>query len=257
MFKKLNYRNLWIVIFVAIFALGMAGGILVNPIIVGKTIYRSSELIDFKDNAMTFATDNEDDIGASGANRPKSMYLGTSLIAASTITTGGVGAVAQNPAATVVEYGADPAIHHTIITLAEDSLTIDGATGVGFGGQKFYDFPEGRILILGTTVDLTFDLTACDLDDADGGDFALGTVVVSDADLGDATDVDLCPSTSVDPLSDGFTGALAASAHFDGTGTAKDLCLNGLIDDADIGAAGEDILVSGTITVTWINLGDF
>ena len=40
----------------------------------------------------------------------------------------------------------------------------------------------------------------------------------------------------------------------DGTATAKDLYLNVLVDDAD--QAGGTLTITGTISITWINLGD-
>ena len=45
--------------------------------------------------------------------------------------------------------------------------------------------------------------------------------------------------------------------YHDGHTTAIDLYMNFEIDDADITTGGADaITVSGTVTVTWINLGD-
>ena len=155
---------------------------------------------------------------------------------------------------TASERGVDP-FHYTVLTLASLSVSVVGATGIGFGGTKIYDFPVGIIHVLGVTVNITYDTSGCDLDDADGGDFGCGTTAPDDATI-TGTDVDLCPSTSVDPLSGGGTAYLAANALFDGHSTAKDMYFNQLIDDADIGAT-EALLVNGTIIVTWVQLGDY
>jgi hypothetical protein len=178
-----------------------------------------------------------------------------------TLTTAqGVGTANAAANVTAVEHGAADVIHKTVLTLAATPVSVVGAAGVGFGGVKCYDFPEGRILVLGSVADLTIDVSGDDISDTGSGDIGLGTVIVADADLGDATDVDLGPSTALtDPFVAGIGDAqvaLAASAQFDGTATAKDANLNVLIDDADI-AGTEVALFSGTWTLTWINLGDY
>lgn len=163
---------------------------------------------------------------------------------------------------TAVERG-DGVIHQTVITMADLPVTVGNTTGISFGGTKIYDFPVGRILILGATCDgIAFDLTddgnVTPLEATDGGDIAVGTTAPTDGSL-TLTDVDIIPSTSIDPISGGVDGAaLAASAHFDGTATAKDAFFNIIIDDADVADGASDvILVSGTVTITWINLGDY
>ena len=151
----------------------------------------------------------------------------------------------------------------TVLTLVDVPVTVGNTTGVSFGGTKVYDFPAGRILILGATLAaLSFDLTdagnATPIDAADGGDVAFGTTPPTDGTL-TGTDVDIIPSTSIDPISGGITGvALAASAQFDGTTTAKDINVNIIIDDADVGDGASDVLlVNGVLTVHWVNLGDY
>jgi len=171
-------------------------------------------------------------------------------------TTYGIGAAAGG--VSVVEYG-DAVIHQTVITASDlPVVMIEGGTGTnGVGSVKIYDFPEGRILIEGVTVDsftTTVDTNA--LDDADGGDYAFGTVAASGASGLSSTEVDIAPSASIDPITNVVSTALAASAQFDGTTTAKDLYLNMEVDDADI-AAGCTNTVDFAITITWKNLGDY
>jgi hypothetical protein len=152
-------------------------------------------------------------------------------------------------------------VNKLILTLTNLPVTVANTTGASFGGVKLFDFPKGRLLILGSTADLDFNWAGTDIAAAGSGDFALGTTISADATLG-GTDVDLLPSSAMtDPFVAGVgrgVGALAASAQFDGTGTAKDANLNIIIDDADVSDAATDVvLVSGTITIVWGNLGDY
>lgn len=154
-------------------------------------------------------------------------------------------------------------VRKTVLTLDDVSVTVGNTTGVSFGGTKIYDFPAGRILILGVTIDdVTFDLTdagnVTPIAGTHGGDIAIGTTAPTDGTLTNE-DVNLLPSTSIDPISGGVGGAaLAASAQIDGTTTALDAFFNILIDDADVADGASDVLlVNGTVTIHWINLGDY
>jgi len=147
-------------------------------------------------------------------------------------------------------------INHTVLTLTDTPVIVVGASGVGFGGVKIYDWPEGAIQVLGVTVDSLIVTVGTGLDAADGGDWSFGTAIVSDADLTDATDVDLCPITSADPIAGTNSAQLAANAIFDGTTTAKDCNFNMIVDDADISGTVTNT-IDATVTIHWINLGDY
>lgn len=170
--------------------------------------------------------------------------------------------VNASPAATIAAKEIfDGVVHKTVLTLASFPVTVANATGASFGSGKVYDFPAGRILVHGVTCSLSFDWSGQDIVATGSGDFSIGTTATADATLA-TTDVDLLPSSAMlDPFVAGVgtgTGALAASAQFDGTATAKDAILNLIIDDADVSDGASDVvLVSGTITITWINLGDY
>jgi len=150
-------------------------------------------------------------------------------------------------------------VHETVVTLASTPVVVteQGAGTNAVGGVKIYDLPEGRILVLGVTVDsiaVTVDANA--IDNADGGDVAFGTAVPGIDGVLDGTAVDLCPATSVDPITNVVSAALASSAQFDGTTTAKDIYFNMLVDDADVSATHTNT-VSGTFRIHWANLGDY
>lgn len=161
----------------------------------------------------------------------------------------------------ITEFG-DGLIHKTKLVLAGLPITVGNTTGVSFGGVKVYTFPQGRIFLKGVTVQgISIGLTnagnATPIDAADGGDLSMGSTVAGDGTL-TGTDVDMLPSTSIDPLSDGITdAALAAAAQFNGVSTPVAAWLNMLIDDADVADAASDILeISGTIFLHWELFGE-
>lgn len=161
-----------------------------------------------------------------------------------------------------VEYG-NGISQQTVLTLDAKEITVANTTGVSFGGAKIYTFPQGRIFVKGVTLKLlTVGLgnagNATPIAGTMGGDISLGTTPPSDGTL-TVADVALLPSTSIDPISGGITGAaLAAAAQFDGTTTPIPVYINMLIDDADVADGASDILeLSATITITWDYLGDY
>lgn len=151
------------------------------------------------------------------------------------------------------------AVHTTTITCDDTPVTITyGGSGTNsVGGVKIYDMPEGRVLVLGVTVeDMTVaPVAAMGFAGTDGGDFSVGTAVASGTSL-TSTGADLCPSTSIDAITNVTDSALAASAQFDGTSTAKDIYANFLVDADDI-TNNATMTFDATVKVTWINLGDY
>jgi hypothetical protein len=186
---------------------------------------------------------------------------GTKTFSSALVTSAGVGAIVANKA-TAVEYG-DGAIHQTVLTLtltgANDLDLADGAHGTGV---KVYDLPAGRILILGATINASVAHNgAFNASVADTFSFGVGTAVGADDDALTSTEVDLIPSQTLDTASGATTplaagAALAASAHFDGTATAKDVYVNVACAAANNSGA-TTYAVTGTLTLTWINLGDY
>lgn len=179
--------------------------------------------------------------------------------------TGGVGAK-NGATVSVIEQG-DGNIHKTILTLAATPLPIVSVGSAnGVGGVKLYDFPEGRVCILGTMADLSLAVAAgkqADFTDATPeGDVGIGTVAPANADAfgTDATDDDFATGTAFTMSAYAATAKCPSEAvqQMDGTATAKDLYLNGLVDAADIDDdVSTEIEVTGTVTVVWVNLGDF
>ncbi len=152
-------------------------------------------------------------------------------------------------------------ICQAVMTLTAVSVAIADPTGAaGYGGTKIYDFPQGYINILGLVADLTATAGAGGLADAWDGDISFGTTV---ADVGAglaATEADWVASTSTTQAAGGVAVTDAQSAvtnqtFIDGHTTAADLFINFETDDADTSAL-DTLAVSGTVTVTWLQLGD-
>ncbi len=181
------------------------------------------------------------------------------------VTSSGVGAK-NGAAVAAVENGIDP-IHETVLTCT--ALTFDMADDAAqgqYGGVKVYDFPAGAIMVLGAVMDGDFTAVEPWLD-AWEGDVGLGTAVATDhnAVLATASNIlglsDISQATAlVAPINAALptpTTLVESGANWlDGTNTAIDCFLNVLADDDDGNTATTGAMkFTGTITITWINLG--
>ena len=174
------------------------------------------------------------------------------------------GSVTQ-PATGKITYKAEQfgALNYVKLTLDNVPQTV--VNGTEYQGTKIYTFPEGRILVLGVTATLkqkTTSALASTLNASSTGAIALGTATASNVSL-TSTMVDLLPSTAftssatVNVAGTAVSAALAASAQFDGTSTAKSMYLNtayATTTDVD-GDATQTI--SGTINFVFVYLGDY
>ena len=174
-------------------------------------------------------------------------------------TASGSGAV-SGTGVTVVESG-DAALKKTVLTFTNVSVTMTDATTAGsHGSLKVYDFPAGLLSYLGGTTNLTIARVGTAITTTAAVVGAVGTVpTVNDNATLTTTEADLIPSTiSTLTAGAGVTKgkyAVAPQVPFDGTATAVDAYLNFAIPDA--GSTGNDaLLVNGTITLVWSNLGD-
>lgn len=175
-----------------------------------------------------------------------------------------VGAVPQTLQATCVATEAgDGVVHQTTLTLAALAQTV--VNGTEYQGTKVYGFPAGRILVLGVTASIAQTTTSVIADTLNAGvtgALGIGTATASATTLA-TTMVDLLPSTAfttsttINVAAAASTASLAASAQFDGTGTAKDVYINtAYATTGDVDADATQTL-SGTVKITWINLGDY
>lgn len=174
------------------------------------------------------------------------------LLAATTGAEAGTGVTAVNKCL--------GGICQTVITLTAAEVTItDPAGAAAYGGLKIYDFPAGWIYRIGVVADLAITAGAGGIADNFDGDVALGGTVSGGGGMA-GDEVAWVASTATPQAAAGVTTAdcqSTATEHTIGDGhtTALDLYLNFEVDDADI-SSSDTLSVTGTITVTWITLGD-
>lgn len=175
-------------------------------------------------------------------------------------TSNGNGAIVASKT-TVVEYMGE--VHKTVLTFVltgdHDLDLADGDHGTGI---KVYDLPEGRILILGATIDASVTTSAnYNASPNDVFLLSMGTAVGADDNDLTSTEADIIPKTTLDTigataLTLDWHAALASSAQFDGTGTAVDLYVNAACADTS-NTDANTYAITGTVTIMWINLGDY
>lgn len=165
---------------------------------------------------------------------------------------------------TVSHDGAGP-YRKTTLTFTDVAMALtDNAGVIAYVGTKVYDFPDGAILFLGAKADLALTKSSTGVNADWDGDFSLGTVTASNNASLSSTEQDLIPTTATPQAAAGATTAKGVSTSteackvLDGTGTAKDVYLNFLVDDADHNVAGTacNLIANGTVTLHWVNLGD-
>lgn len=176
------------------------------------------------------------------------------------LTSDGVGAK-NGATVTAVERG-NSIVHKTVLSLAATPISLADDAGVGqYGGVKVYDFPAGNILVLGAVLNAVLTLTETAWKDAAEGDVGLGTTVVDDGDALATTEQNIIATTAIAALA-AQTGPLTAQSAAAPVplaaagGTDTDLYLNVRIDDDAAHAAGGGT-ITGTLTLVWVNLGDF
>lgn len=189
----------------------------------------------------------------------------TSPVINTPTTTAGVGAKNGSTVA-AVEYG-DGILHRTELTCTATTITITDDAGVAqYGGVKVYDFPLGAICVLGCVADgiLTAGVTGTIIDNWDG-DVALGTATATTGATLTGTEADIMQSVAVSAGAADKLGVVDAQSvataltesgarWHDGTGTAKDMFLNFVIDDDATHTAGT-ATYTGTVEFIWMNIG--
>ena len=162
----------------------------------------------------------------------------------------------------------DGVTNKTILDLIATPVSVTSiTTGAGVGGTKIYDFPQGRILMLGCMSDLSVGISSANqasfTNATPEGDVGVGSAAPADADaLGtDATDDNMStavPFIMADYNDPSVQSPSEASLQFDGTVTPLDMYVNALVDAIDIDdSVTSELLVSGKIVFHWVNLGDF
>lgn len=201
---------------------------------------------------VTWTADSFDFVGP--------ISLDATTFSSTLITGNGNGAIVADKI-TVVEYMGE--VHKSTFTFtltgANDLDLADGDHGTGV---KVYDLPEGRILILGATINGVV-VTSANYNASPNDVFvvSMGTVVGADDNALTGTEADIIPSTELDTvgasaLTLNWHEALTASTQFDGTSTPIDIYVNAACTDAS-NTGANTYAVTGTCTLMWINLGDY
>lgn len=176
--------------------------------------------------------------------------------------------------ASILDLGTSPlgtvsVKHNAFGPFVQTTLTLDNVAqtvtnGTEYQGTQIFDFPAGRIFVMGVTATLqqkTTSTLASTINASSTGAISLGTVTAASTTL-NSTAADLLASTAftssatINVAGTAVTGALAAAAQFDGTSTAKDVYLNtAYATTTDVDGNGTQT-ISGTVVITWVNLGD-
>lgn len=152
-------------------------------------------------------------------------------------------------------------LHRTTFNLTAFPIAVTDA--LAYAGVQLFDFPAGRLYVVGATASLRFKRVsaASTINDSASMTWAVGTATASNITLS-STMVDLIPKTTkalseaVGAYNTASTAVLASPAVFDGTSTAKDIFLNvGFETNTEIDADAV-LNATGNITITWIDLGD-
>jgi hypothetical protein len=151
-------------------------------------------------------------------------------------------------------------VHRTIIQLSavRMALTDTGGANGAYSSLKVYDFPAGNILVQGVVSSLaSVARVGTNLSATATVKHSLGSAAEATNDTLDGTQANFLPSTDI-VLAAGVGaggGESTAQTILNGTAAAVDAILN--VGVADAGIAGADSVdISGTIIITWINLGD-
>jgi len=142
------------------------------------------------------------------------------------------------------------------------AITVDGATGVGWGTAVIGDLPAGNILLLGAVAYMKFTTASASVQDAFDGDYSIGTTPTADATIS-GTDADIIPSTALgaatskaSPRVRGVSTTSLNGAILDNTDGSLELNLNLIIDDANISADDVPFTASGELILLYAVLGD-
>ena len=140
------------------------------------------------------------------------------------------------------------------IDMTGDTITVAGATGIGFGSVALGSFPEGFILLLGAQVtDLVFTGSGTGHTTTFDGDYGVGTTAADDGtiSLGDENVIaETALGAATASVSPNLDTGNATTAIIDNSADDQDLYLNLIIDDAAISA--DDVVFTVTTGGLWI-----
>lgn len=151
------------------------------------------------------------------------------------------------------------------LSLRVKDLTINVANGTAAPGQGtavLAGLPQGNLLFLGAVSYLQFATADADIIATFDGDYSIGTVPNADADLADAGEADIVPSTALGAATAKLSPVVRAASTdalgggvIDNTDGSLELNLNLLIDDASM-SGDAAFTANGVVHIAFIVLGD-
>jgi hypothetical protein len=148
-----------------------------------------------------------------------------------------------------------------VLTFKDVTLAMIDNAGVGAHTSiKFFSFDKGQINITGCVANLALTKSSAGVNATWNGDFGVGSVACDNSNSLSSTEQNVIATTATPAAVAGVSsakGKLTAAALIDGSVTAVDLFLNLLVDDADQDVTGTpcNLIVNGTITLTYANQG--
>lgn len=172
----------------------------------------------------------------------------------------GFGAVAAGAG---VSSGIGPGLRTDVFNFVNTPIPlVDNAGVVAYGSLKFADMPEGFINFYACVANLVLTKSSAGVNADWDGDFGVGSVAADSGATLAATEQNIIPTTATPQAVAGVTSAKGsqtlATVQLDGSATPVDLFLNILVDDADhdVTTTPCNIIVNGTIRVTYLQAGD-
>lgn len=157
----------------------------------------------------------------------------------------------------------DGNMEKTVLVLQDAVVTlVDNAGVVAYGSLELLDMPAGLMAIIGATANLTVTKSSAGVNANFDGDFGVGTAAANNGATLATTEQNVIPTTATPQAAAGATTATGGSTAVlfaDGTSSAVKLYLNMLVDDADhdVTSTPANLIVNGTITVVYANLGNY
>ena len=173
-----------------------------------------------------------------------------------------IGAIPSVTGLTVTEDGFGP-LRRTVLNFTNVAFALtDNAGVVAYSGKKVYDFPAGLTLVHGAVLDIVVTKSSAGVDLDWAGFVGVGTVTASNNATLSSTEQDIIPTTATTAAAGSSTmkanNAAAIAPIVAGLGTDNDLFVNFLVDDGDqdVTSTPCNLIVNGTLVVTWVNLGN-
>lgn len=197
--------------------------------------------------------------GSAGSLVYETADSGTTWTATSAAATAEAAASGTGVAATSEELQ----VRTLTLTLTDvDVAMADEAGVVAYGSLKIADMPEGVITFLGGVADLDLTKSSAGVNADWDGDIGVGTAAADNNATLSGTEQNIITATATPQAVAGVTTGNAyggTPAVIDGTSTAADVYVNVLVDDADhdVTSTPCNIILNGTIKLTYVVLGDY